>query len=190
MPASRRGIKGFTLIELIVVMAIIMSLAGIGYGVYLKIFRTSKEKETQIILESVSAAMVARAADISSAQRADPALGITTGLTFPNGDNSATSTASLIFYISGDFDGDGNIDTGAETKLTQLLIDSGEKDSYIKQVGANWVIVDKWGTPIRYQFPGIYHTEDDGFDLESAGYDKEFGAGSGDPLARDNIRLK
>lgn len=182
--------RGFTLLELVVVMAIILIIAGIGYGVFLKVYQSAKEKETKIILDSVSTAMIARAADISSTQRAEAALGITVGLTFPNGDNSATSTANLIFYISGDFDGDGIVDTGAETKLTQVLRDSGDKDSYVKQVGANWVIVDAWDTPVRYQFPGVYHTEDDGFDLESAGPDKQFGADPTDPLAKDNIILQ
>jgi general secretion pathway protein G len=182
--------RGFTLLELIIVMAIILIIAGIGFGVFLSVYESAREEKTNIMLESVSSAMEARAADISSTQRAEAALGITAGLTFPNGDNSATSTANLIFYISGDFNGDGVVDAGAETKLTQVLRDSGNNDSYVKQVGANWLIVDAWGTPIRYQFPGVNHTEDNGFDLESAGADKKFGADASDPDAKDNIILQ
>ncbi|MGJ8657232.1 MAG: prepilin-type N-terminal cleavage/methylation domain-containing protein [Akkermansiaceae bacterium] len=180
--------KGFTLIEVLVVMAIIASLAGIGFGVFFKMNESAREGETRTMINAVAAAMEARAADISSAQRAD--VGITSGFTFPNGSGGDDSSEILIQYISGDFDGDGNIDEGAETVLPEVVVGSGDGNSYIEEVGSSWVIVDSWGNPIRYTFPGVYNNQDDGFDLESAGPDKEFGSGDGDALSDDNIILK
>ncbi len=164
-----KSTKGFTLIEIIVVMAIIISLAGIGFGVFFQMNKTARENETQTILEAVSNAMIARSADISAEQRAT--VGIQTGFTFPNGNGSDGSTEDLVSYISGDFDGDGKTDEGAETKLPEVSPTKSGKNSYLDEDGR---IIDSWNTPIRYTFPGVYHTEDDGFDLQSAGPDRTF----------------
>jgi len=169
-PTSSRGsVKGFTLIEVIVVMAIIMGLAGIGFGVFFKVNDSAKENETRTILEAVASAMDARSADISSTQR--DSVGVQPGFTFPNGDGSEGSTTDLVSYISGDFNGDEEIDVGAKTKLPEISPGESGKNSYLDKDGR---IVDSWNTPIRYTFPGVYHTEDDGFDLQSAGIDRIF----------------
>jgi prepilin-type N-terminal cleavage/methylation domain-containing protein len=185
---SGDSVKGFTLIEVLVVMAIMFGLAGIGYSVFFKINETAKENETGVMLQAVASAMDARSVDISSTQRDD--VGVQTGLTFPDGDGSETSSEVLVNYISGDFDGDGNIDLGTKTKETKVVRGLKVKGSYIKEIDGRWLIVDSWNTPIRFTFPGDYHNEDDGFDLESAGPDREFGSGSTDPLSKDNIILK
>lgn len=157
--------------ELLVVMAIIMTLAGIGFGTYMLIIKSSKEKETELIINAVAEAMEARSADISSAQRAEMAGMITSGYTFPDGDSSDGSTQALVRYISGDFDGDGNIDVGAKSKVPEIIPGEFGQGSYLNSGG---MIVDSWDRPIRYTFPGVYHTEDDGFDLRSAGPDGIF----------------
>jgi len=51
-------------------------------------------------------------------------------------------------------------------------------------VDGNFVIVDSWGTPLRYTFPGEHNNHDDGFDLESAGPDEDF------DTEEDNIVLE
>ena len=186
---SRFCEKGFTIIELLVVMAIVVSLAGIGFGVFSKMNTTSRENETRTIINAVSAAMEARAGDISSAQRGLMA-SIQPALTYPDGDDSDTSTEDLVLYISGDFDGDKKVDEGMKSKLPEVVVESAGKNSYIKKVGENWLIVDSWGTPLRYTYPGVYNNYDDGFDIESAGPDKEFGVGGSDDLSKDNILLK
>ena len=167
---SRGSVKGFTLIEVLVVMAIVASLSGIGFSVFFSANKTAKENETRVILKAVSSAMDSRSVDISSTQRT--AIGITAGRTFPDGDNTISSSEKLVFYISGDFDGDGNIDDGAKTKMPEIVAGESGKGSYLD---ADERIVDSWDTPIRYTFPGVYHTEDDGFDLQSAGADRIFG---------------
>ncbi len=188
--SSRSGSseKGFTLIEVIVVIAIVVSLASIGFGVFSKMHRTSRENETRAIINAVAAAMEARSADISSAQRLE--MGLVSGGLYPAGGGGDDSSEELVFYISGDFDGDEEVDDGAESKLPEVVVESAGKNSYIKEVGSKWLIVDSWGTPLRYTYPGVYHNQDDGFDIESAGPDGEFGGGSSDDLAKDNIILK
>ncbi len=167
--AARKTKKGFTLMEVIVVMAIIFGLAGIGFGDFFQMNNTAKEGETRAILNAVSEAMVARSADISSDQRGD--VGVQTGFIYPTGDGGDKSTEALVSYISGDFDGNGYIDDNARTKSSAIVPGQTGSSSYLND---DDVIVDSWGTPIRYTFPGDYHNEDNGFDLESAGPDREF----------------
>ncbi len=166
--------RGFTLIEVLVVMAIIFTMAGIGFGVFFKSLQSAKENETRLILDAVSSAMVARSVDISSTQRAETALGITTGFVYPDANNEDSSTEKLIFYISGDFNGDGNVDVGVKSKDSKIVKEGAGQDSYVKLIGSKWVVVDSWDKPIHYKFPGVYHNEDDGFDLRSAGPDGIF----------------
>lgn len=176
--------RGFTLIELLVVIAIIATLSAIGFGTFFKIREGANEKETSARINAVAAAMVARSEDITSAQRAD--VGITNGL-YPIGDGLDGSTADLIRYISGDYDGDeeGEIDDGVKTKLPEVVVSSANRNSFIKEMGAdNWLIVDSWNTPLHYTFPGIVNNYDNGFDLESAGPDRDFSA------KEDNIILE
>ena len=171
--------QGFTIIEVIVVIAIIITLSGIGFGVFFKMNEKARASQTQVIIDSVAAAMEGRALDITRDQR--DTFGLSS--TFPeasSGDDN--STVDLVSYISGDFDGDGETDDGVETKLPQLVANDSDsnQDSYLDDDGR---IVDGWGNPIQYTFPGVYHNEDDGFDLVSAGPDKEFGT-------EDDIILK
>lgn len=184
-PLVRNLKQGFTLIEVIVVMAIIASLAAIGFGVFFQMNNSAREKETAVIINTIASAMDARAADISAEQR--DLVGIVAGFTYPSGDGTENSTIDLVRYIAGDFDGDGATDQGADTKMSNLLAQESGKSSLLDEQGR---IIDSWKTPIRYTFPGNYHNEDDGFDLESAGPDREFGSGEDDDLARDNIILK
>jgi len=170
--------QGFTIIEVIVVMAIIITLSGIGFGVFFKMNENARASQTQVIIDSVAAAMEGRSLDITRDQR--DTLGLAS--TFPSGAGGDDSTVDLVSYISGDFDGDGETDDGVETKLPQLVANDSDsnQDSYLDDDGR---IVDGWGNPIQYTFPGDYHNEDDGFDLVSAGPDEEFGT-------EDDIILK
>ena len=164
--------RGFTLVELLVVIAIIATLSAIGFGTFLKIQGNARANETRVIISAIATAMESRASNITSSQRLS--VGVGNGDTYHNGDGSEASTTPLINYISGDFDGDGVIDNGVTTELPQVVIESADSSSFISQVGSDWVIVDAWGTPLRYTFPGNHNNHDDGFDLESAGPDEDF----------------
>ncbi len=193
-----RGKRGFTLIELIVVMGIITTMAGISYGVFFLITGRANEDKTELIIRDVASAMEARASDISAAQMKE--MGLPDGAIYPEGDGGDTSTEALIHYITGDFDGDGSIatDEGVRSKLPKLVVSSAGKESYIAEVNGKWLIVDSWGTPLRYTYQnnggvysGTYHTSDDGFDIVSAGPDRDFGnSGGNDAASKDNIILK
>ncbi len=179
--------RGFTLIELLVVIAIIAGLAVIGFGTFFKIAENAKGSDTKARIAAVAAAMEARAEDITSAQRTD--IGIPDGRTYPDGDRSDEfGTSILIDYISGDYNRDGVPDDGVRPMLDQVVIlENG--NAFIKNLGGDdsWVIVDAWGNPLRYTFPGEHNNHDNGFDLESAGPDEMF---DGNDAELDNIILE
>ncbi len=166
--AGKSNRAGFTLIEILVVIAIIATLATIGFGVFFKVQNSSKAKLTKALLHEISTAMDARAADISADQRS--ALGIT-GL-YPDGDGSDNSTKLLVQFIIADFDGDGKVDENFKTTMSKLVPSSPSSRKFVTKEG---VIIDSWHTPLHYTFPGVLSGVEDGFDLVSAGPDKEFG---------------
>ena len=184
--------RGFTLLEILVVITIISTLSAIGFGTFLKLQENARGKETTIIINAVATAMQSRSNNITSTQRSTA--GVNSGETYPIGDGSDGSTTPLINYISGDFDGAGGVDDGVTSELPQVDIDSADNSSFIKQVnsgdddgGGAWVIVDGWGMSLRYTYngtSGVHNTYDDGFDLESAGPDNDF------DTVEDNIILE
>ena len=177
--------RGFTLIEILVVITIISTLSAIGFGTFLKLRENARGKETTIIINAVATAMQSRSNNITSTQRSTAGVG--SGQTYPIGDGSDGSTTLLINYISGDFDGAGGVDDGVTSELPQVDIDSADNSSFIKQENGNWVIVDGWGVQLRYTYDGTsgeHNTYDDGFDLESAGPDNDF------DTVEDNIILE
>ena len=171
--------RGFTLVEMLVVIAIIALVSAIGYGTFIKLRENARINATELIIEAVASAMDARSSNITSAQRA--AVSIPPEQTFHSGDGSETSTNDLIAYLSGNF----GVGDEVTSVLPQVDVNTaGTANSYVEDVNGQFLIVDSWGTPLRYTFPGDHNTHDDGFDLESAGPDKDFDEDS------DNIILE
>lgn len=174
--------KGFTLIELLVVIAIIASLAGIGYGVFINVFSSAKQKETKTRLLAIAEAMEARAAKITSQQRlALENSGVTFVGKFPAHDSNF-STAGLAQFLSGDFDGSGQLGDENDGTTMAAEYDPGQAStaevvtakSWLQKDGQKVVIVDAWQRELRYESPGQRNSHEDGFDLWSAGEDGKF----------------
>lgn len=175
--------KGFTLMEILIVIAIIATLAGIGFAVFNNVLGSSSEKETIVRMNAVATAMETRQGDITTAQK--EAMNMDLTKTFPEANGSANSSAILVRYLSGDFDGDGEVDDGARPTMTEIVAENAQElsagTSYVNKEG---LLIDSWGNEIRYQFPGVYQNGVDGFDLISAGPDGDHST------EEDNIYLK
>jgi len=176
---KNRKHKGFTLIEILVVLAIIATLAGIGFAVFSGMLGSSAEKETEVRINAVDSSMDSRSGNITKDQKTSLTLDVTKP--YPEADGGANSSKIIVRFLSGDFDGDGQVDDNATPEMTELVLNNeGASGTYINAEGQ---LIDSWGSEIRYRFPGIYQNGVDGFDLTSPGPDREYDT-------EDDIKLK
>ena len=155
---NSRGSQGFTLIEIITVIAIIMVLAAMTIGGMSYMRDKAAESKTRVFMGAISAALE--------------------DYHFDNGeypqqpDNQVAGGSTKILYKSlyGDEDGDLVPDEGATVYLS--LLDP-HKTGPAKQVNVFYwskypMLVDGWGRTLRYLSPGEKNPPSS-FDLWSAG---------------------
>lgn len=159
-----RNSRGFTLMELMVVISIIAILAGIVLFALPGIVKKIKRSQTELFLQQVEAGL--------SAYKQD------NGMYPLNPVNENDGGAVLYKYLSGDFDGDGMLDpVSAGTKIYIEGIDRNTaKNQAVQKVGKmgnQYVLVDPFGSPLRYlaEPPGKKNkkTDNPGYDLWSLG---------------------
>lgn len=163
---------GFSLVELLAVMVIIAVLASFGFGTYMLVNKNARVTQAKVMIENLTAAIEARSGqDFSATDLNDLSAILESGTRYPKGDGSDTSTDGLYAYLSGDYDSDGEVDDDRNPMFSEI---DPQYDGKGKYLNAAKLIVDPWQTPLRYEFPGAKNNVEEGFDLWSAGPDKEF----------------
>ena len=130
-PAGSLGTKaaraaGFTLVELIVVMAIILVLAGLVLGTSGYIYNKSGRARAEAEINAMSAALENYKADngvypsLSSGSTAAPSASDSLNAQTATPSFASYQSASAILYqnLSGDGNNDGVVDTGAKAYMT------------------------------------------------------------------------
>ena len=161
---------GFTLIELIVVMAIIAALAGIGMVAIPAMKRSADRKTTEAVLMQIAAAIEAYAADPSNGDFPPTSLDSDTmpGVgTRRNDTNMGIESLMICLRRPGAAnrfevedvpwpDAELNYD---DDKTQVGLTDLGRQDRDL------WELVDKWGTPVAY----FHHRDYDRVEVRNLG---------------------
>lgn len=157
-----KSAHGFTLIEIMVVIAIILVLASMTIGGLSYYKRKAAESRTEVFIASVSRAL--------DEYRADEGNYPTDGA-----DGSNTSSAVLYDELYGDRDGDGVPDDDATVYLDALNPSSqGSALNVEAASGGTYYVVDGWGGRLHYLSPGEQNPSTE-FDLWSYGNDGSSG---------------
>ncbi len=164
--------KGFTLVELMVVMAIIATLASISLVAFNAVVRNAREKNTKLRIEAIEASLIEYLGD-----------DVTNVL--PAGDGS-TNPSELYEVLTGDLNKNWKIDDDEFGRMIELIptifTDAAETIPYIDSsyvhVDKDGVLYDDFGQVLRYYHDvatnrGAKNYFENGFDLWSAGQDMQ-----------------
>ncbi len=160
--------QGFTLIEILVVIAIIAVLATMTAGGLKWYKRKAAIDKTKVLIGQIGHALEAYRLDNG---------------TFPTGDGLEQSSQDLYIALYGDSDGDGKPDPAATIYLDILNPDLTGNKGNVEEIGSNYLIIDAWKEPIRYQNPPTMNPD---FDLWSLGPDGVGGPNSGNEKDRED----
>ncbi|MCP5536982.1 MAG: type II secretion system protein GspG [Akkermansiaceae bacterium] len=161
-PRHPQGFRApaFTLIELMVVIAIILVLASMVVGGMGWYKRKAAEGKTQVL--------------VSSIERALEEYKLDNGV-FPTGGGGDNSTIEVYKALYGDADANGTPDSGAKVYLE--ILNPSNTGNKLNVDTSNYTIIDAWGSPLHYQSPGEMNPADD-FDLWSLGANGQGGPAS------------
>ena len=158
---SRRQHQGFSLIELLVVVAIIVILAGIVIGALIKVNRNRDIAQTKVTLKNIRLKLEEYASDNN---------GI-----YPTGDDA--TSAAVFRALSGDYSGQGDPPTGI---IYWSELNNDKNPALVGTEQGKKVILDAFGNTIRYRAglddngEPVEDVKNDGdFDLWSIGPDGE-----------------
>jgi len=157
-------VKGFTMIELLVVISILGVLASIGFATFTLVNRKTAEKETKIIIENVSAQLT------SYVSNGDGNLPIGTG--------SSGSTEDLVKILAGGETSDSIDAILSDDDRVPLLPKADPayegNGKMVQEIDGTWVLVDGFGNEMFYRGPDnveLINNVENGFDLWSEGAD-------------------
>lgn len=153
---------GFTLLELLIVIALIMILATLTIGGFSWVKKHSANEKTRVLIASISNALEDY---------------LTDGNALPEGNGDASSSSAVYEVLYGDSTHQSSDE--ATAYLPSLNPDLTGKQKNVKASGSSYVIVDAWNNPLHYLSPASTNPSDS-FDLWSLGADKEGGPQSSD----------
>ncbi len=145
----------FTLVEILVTLAIISLLAGIGFGGYSYAMNSARESSTKALLKQLEAGLSAVRAECGYYPKTENYGMIE--ITF-NSDNTPDKVK---------FGG-----TELNKAARQAFLKMVDIESIRKNIDDNHNLTDSWGTPIYYCHVGKINTT--GYDLLAAGEDGKF----------------
>lgn len=159
MKIQQTGLRrGFTIIELLAVIAIIAILSGLSFGTFLLVNRNANEKKTRVIIENVSLHL-----DAYVNEGEGP---------YPDGNGGAGSTEEIVKILSG-----GEItDNDRKPRIPQADPEYTGKGKMVQQINGKWVLVDGFGNEMLYRGPNSssrVNNMENGYDLWSIGADGE-----------------
>lgn len=142
---------GFTLLELMTVMVIISILAAIGVGSMRFAQNNAAASKSKTLLKTVELAL--------------EKYQLTYG-EYPAADGAESGAALLYKVITGDLNGNGDID-GAEKPLLEGIF-SGNDDKFnnVDEDSGNFVLIDGWGNPLQY-----HRADEAGYTARNGTYD-------------------
>ena len=164
----------FTLIEILGVLVVIAILATLGFAGYSYANNKSKESATQGLITRLGAAFEVaqqKSGFIPPSGNNYVQLGVT---------NETVTIGSDVIHVK---ESENDSLPGGDKPRTRKMyaafcknfIQSLQMDSMSRFI-ENGVIVDAWGNPVRFRYPGVLKTG--GFDLIAAGSDGGFGSDS------------
>lgn len=172
---AKNPVRGFTLIELMVVVAIILVLASMTIGGLSFYKRKAAESKTEVFIASVSRAL--------DEYRSDEGKYPTDAST--NGNDKSSFLVYKELY--GDRDGNGEPDDDAAVYLNSLNPSSQGSALNVETAGSGtYYLIDGWGSRLRYRSPGEQNPATE-FDLWSAGHDGQTNENNQGEATRDDI---
>ncbi len=178
---ERRNIRHFTLVEILVVMAILAVLMGLGIGGYSLAMDSAKRAKTETLIKKLETALEAVKAKH--------------GYYFQSSGADPITTNGMPFYhfaVPVDPDNpDTNVfpDTDALDTFVKTIDFESFKNANTKTVsvgGTDYlVVVDAWENPIYYSCPGSKNTGT--FDIVSAGSDLKTANDDTTPVQDDEL---
>ncbi len=172
---TRSQAKGFTLIEIMVVIAIIMVLAAMTISGLSYVNEKAKINQTKVFISSVSQALEQYRADSGD---------------YPPGNGEATSTQEVYDVLYGD-----SLTDNTATAYLDILDPTRQGNSKnVKGRGNIYVLVDAWKKEnsterqeLFYRYPGTMNPPSD-FDIWSVGPDHKGGPYGKKEDRKDDIK--
>jgi len=176
-PLHTRRPAGFTLLEILVVIAIIMVLAAMTMSGLSYVNEKAKISQTEVFISSVSQALGQYKNDNGD---------------FPPGDGTQGSTEEVYDALYGDSLLNDS-DTPGQIYLDTLDPNKKGNAKNVKPSGSSYVLVDAWKMnnsserqEIYYQYPGEMNPSSD-FDIWSVGPDHQGGPNGSESERKDDI---